>query len=213
MADLDVQPKKSRPWWIWLLLALIAIAVLFVLSRGCSRTNDDADAMGTTLTDTTTTTAAADGTATDDGWGTVDFNAPAATYEEITDRNIEVRGNDDYAIYSVDETVLFDTDKSTIKPQAAEKLKQIAGSMGKRFANSQVRIYGYTDARGSASYNKELAEERAAAVQNWLTQNGNIAPDNVTLHPVGEARPIASNETAAGRQQNRRVEIVARRAE
>ena len=212
MADLDVQPKSGRPWWIWLLLALVAIALLIFLFRGCDRDGDNGVEEATSM-GATDTTAAADGTATDDDWGTVDFDAPAATYEEITDTDINVRGTDDYAIYSLDETILFDTDKSTIKPQAADKLKQVAASMGKRFSGSKVRIYGYTDAQGSATYNKELAEQRAAAVQTWLVQNGNITQDNVTLHPVGESRPVASNPTAAGRQQNRRVEIVARRAE
>ena len=209
MAELNVQPKSGRPWWLWLLLALIALALIFFLFRSCNRTND-ADTVPV-ATDSTGTTAAADGTTTDDGWGTVDFNAPAATYDEITDTDIMVRGNDDYAIYSVDETILFGTDQSAVQSQAAQKLEQIAASMGKRFNGGQVRIYGYTDAQGSASYNKELAEQRAAAVQSWLVQNGNITAENITLHPVGESRPVASNETAAGRQQNRRVEIIARR--
>jgi outer membrane protein OmpA-like peptidoglycan-associated protein len=213
MADLDVQPKTGRPWWLWLLLALLALALIFFLARGCDTTDDDADAVGTTMTDSTMTNAAADGTATDDGWGTVDFDAPAVVYEEITDRDIEVRGTDDYAIYSMDEPILFETDKSTIKNEGTEKLKQVAASLGKRYANSQVRIYGHTDARGSAGYNKELAEERAAAVQNWLVENGNLTRENITLQPVGESDPVATNETAAGRQQNRRVEIVARRAD
>ena len=52
---------------------------------------------------------------------------------------------------------------------------------------------------------------RAEAVRNWLTQNGNISQDRISVHPVGEADPVASNQTAEGRQQNRRVEIVARR--
>ena len=212
MADLDVQPKKSRPWWIWLLLILIGLAVAFVLSRGCDREDDDAAEEATEM-GAADTTAAVTTETTDDEWGDVNFDAPAATYEEITDKDINVRGTDDYAIYSLDETILFDTDKSTIKPAAADKLKQVAASMGKRFSGSKVRIYGYTDAQGSATYNKELAEQRAAAVQNWLVQNGNITQDNVTLHPVGESRPVASNATAAGRQQNRRVEIVARRSE
>jgi outer membrane protein OmpA-like peptidoglycan-associated protein len=211
MADLDVQPKSGRPWWIWLLLALVAIALLIFLFRGCDRDGDTDVNEAATTTDTTA--AATTATDTTDDWGTVDFNAPAATYDEITDKDINVRGTDDYAIYSVDETVLFDTDKSTIKPQAAAKLKQIAGSVGKRFSNSQVRIYGHTDAQGSAGYNKELADQRAAAVENWLVQNGNISKDNVSLHPVGESQPVASNATAAGRQQNRRVEIVARKAD
>ena len=212
MAELNVQPKKSRPWWLWLLIALVALALIFFLFRGCNRTDEAADA--TTGTEATgTNVAPADGTATADGWGTVDFNAPAANYEEITDTDINVRGNEQYAIYSLDETVLFGSDQSAIQPQAAEKLQQVAASMGQRFSGGQVRIYGYTDAQGSASYNKELAEQRAAAVQTWLVQNGNITSENVSLHPVGEARPVASNATEAGRQQNRRVEIVIRRAE
>jgi len=211
MAELDVQPKSGRPWWLWLLIALIALALIFFLFRSCNRTDDAAD----TITDTEATsaeTAPADGTATAE-WDAINFDLPASTYEEITDAEINVRGNDEYAIYSVDETILFGTDQSTIKDQAAQKLQQIATSMGQRFNGGRIRIYGYTDAQGSASYNKELAEQRAAAVQTWLVQNGNINADNVSLHPVGESRPVASNATAAGRQQNRRVEIVVRRAE
>jgi len=211
MAELDVQPKSSRPWWLWLLLALLALALIFFLFRSCNREEDAVDA--TTDTEATGTTAAADGTATDNGdWGNINFDAPAAAYEEITDTDINVRGNNEYAIYSLDETILFGTDQSAIQPQAAQKLQQVAASMGQRFNGGQVRIYGYTDAQGSASYNKELAEQRAAAVQSWLVQNGNITQENVSLHPVGESRPVASNATAEGRQQNRRVEIVVRRS-
>ncbi|WP_460893120.1 OmpA family protein [Rufibacter soli] len=218
MADLDVQPKSSRPWWLWLLLALVALALLFFLMRGCDRDDQDVDRTTTTETTTETTTGAAmatDDDATDndsDDWNNLNLDAPAATYDEITDKDIDVRGTDNYAVYSLDETVLFGSDKSTIQPQAADKLKQVAASLNKRFNGGQVRIYGYTDAQGSANYNKELAEERAQAVQNWLTQNGNVSKDNVSMHPVGEAQPVASNETAAGRQQNRRVQIVARKS-
>jgi len=212
MAELDVQPKKGSPWWLWLLLALLALALLFFLFRGCNRTDDAADTtMGAAATDTTAMAGGA--TDNDADWNDINFDAPAATYNEITDADINVRGNDNYAIYSLDETVLFPVDQSTVQPQAAQKLQQIATSMGQRFNGGPVRIYGYTDAQGSAGYNKELAEQRAKSVQDWLVQNGNITAGNITLHPVGEARPVASNATAAGRQQNRRVEIVVRRAE
>lgn len=212
MAQLDVQPKSSRPWWMWLLLALVAIALLFFLLRGCDR-GDDAE-VATDSVETTAPTAAPDATATEEGdWSDLDFNLPAATYGEITDADIDVRGNEDYAIYSIDETILFGSDQSAIQPQAAQKLEQVAASLGQRFEGGQVRVYGYTDAQGSASYNRELAEQRAAAVQDWLVRNGAVPQGNISLHPVGESRPVASNETAAGRQQNRRVEIVARRAE
>ncbi|WP_181307091.1 OmpA family protein [Rufibacter sp. XAAS-G3-1] len=217
MADLDVQPKSSRPWWLWLLLALVALALLFFLLRGCDReeASTDSTSAATTAGAGATGDAAGStdtGASTDDGaWNTLNLDAPVAAFDEITDQDIEVRGNDDYAVYSLDETILFGSDQSSIQPQGIQKLQQIAASMGKRFNGGQVRIYGYTDAQGSATYNKELAEQRAEAVQSWLVQNGNITQDNVSLHPVGESRPVASNATEEGRQQNRRVEIVARR--
>lgn len=72
-------------------------------------------------------------------------------------------------------------------------------------------MYGFTDSKGSAESNKQLAEQRAEAVQSWLAKNG-ISKDKVSVHPIGEGQPEASNSTAEGRQQNRRVEIVARNA-
>lgn len=216
MADLDVQPKSSRPWWLWLLLALVALALLFFLLRGCDDTRDEVDNATTETTaaasdagDAVAGAAATGAAAVSDAWDDINLDAPAVAYDEITDKDIDVRGNEDYAVYSVEETILFGSDQSKVQPQASQKLQQIAASMGKRFNGGQVRIYGYTDAQGSASYNKELAEERTKAVQNWLVDNGKISKESVSLHPVGEANPVASNATAEGRQQNRRVQIVA----
>jgi outer membrane protein OmpA-like peptidoglycan-associated protein len=207
MAELNVEPKSQRPWWLWLLLAVIALAILLFLLRGCDGDEAARDPETTSATDPAATSS---GVAADNDWNDIDRNAPAATYEEITDQDINVRGNDQYAIYSLDETILFDTDSKEIRSGAEQKLKQVAASMEQRFANGQVRVYGYTDARGSAGYNQQLAEERAEAIQDWLVQNGEIGEDVISVHPVGESQPIASNATAEGRQQNRRVEIVAR---
>lgn len=214
MAELHVQPKNSRPWWLWLLLALAAVGLLLFLMRGCDHKDDTATTTTetTTTTDTTTTTTTTT-TTSDDDWKSLNYDLPAANYEEITDKNIEVIGSEEYTIYRLDETVMFDTDQSVIKPAAAEKLKQVAASLTKRFNGGRVRVFGFTDAVGSATYNKELAEKRAEAVKAWLAQNGNVNADLISVHPVGEARPIASNATAAGKAQNRRVEIVARRAQ
>jgi outer membrane protein OmpA-like peptidoglycan-associated protein len=213
MAELNVEPKQNRPWWLWLLLGLVAVLVLIFLLRGCDDNDADRDRDRDATTTATTAGTATDRRTTGDGdWNNIDRNVPAATYQEITDRDVTVRGNEDYAIYSLDETILFDTNSSQIRSNATPKLQQVAQSLNQRYANGQVRIYGYTDTRGSADYNEQLAEERADAVRNWLTQNGNISNDRISLHPVGEADPVASNETAQGRQQNRRVEIVARRA-
>lgn len=215
MADLDVQPKKKGSILPWILLGLGIIALLFFLARGC---NNDNTIDGVTSDSTTAATpdASSDNmsatTPTDAGsdWNDVDFNSPSMAYDEITNKDINVRGNDKYAIYGLGENILFDEGKATIKNQAAQNLKQIAASIEKRHTGGNVRIYGHTDATGSAGTNKELAGQRAEAVRNWLVQNGAIADTRVSLHPVGESQPLGSNATGDGREQNRRVEIVAR---
>lgn len=212
MADLDVQPKKKSGSILpWVLLGLGLLALIIFLARGCND-NNVKDGAATTTDSVTNTVSNTASTATErvrDWWDDVDFNAPAAKYDEITDRNVNVRGNNNYGIYGINETVLFDEGKSTIRSGAESDLKQIAASIGKRYNGGNIRVYGYTDAVGSAGYNKELAEQRAQAVQNWLVKNGNVSENRISVHPVGEANPVASNATEKGRQQNRRVEIVA----
>jgi outer membrane protein OmpA-like peptidoglycan-associated protein len=210
MADLNVEPKSSRPWWLWLLLALAALAIILFLARGCDNDGEVVDTNVTTTDTTQTVTTTETETESDEDWNNLDRNVPAATYEEITDRDITVRGNEEYAIYSLDETILFDTDSKAIRPEAEKKLQQVSASLGQRFANGKVRIYSYTDAKGSAGYNQQLAQARAESVRSWLVTNGKVSDGLISLHPVGEAQPVASNATAAGRQQNRRVEIIAR---
>jgi len=214
MAELDVQPKRKSPWLLWLLLALVLVAILFFLLRGCNRDTDQGAAGTTTTQDSGAATTGNNGAVagvTTPTWDSINFNAPEANYEEITNRDINIRGNDNYAIYSIGENILFGTDKATIRPEAEANLKQLSASISKRFNGGEVRIYGHTDATGSSGHNKELAEQRAEAVRAWLVKNGNVNESRISLHPVGESQPVASNESAQGRQQNRRVEIVARR--
>jgi outer membrane protein OmpA-like peptidoglycan-associated protein len=211
MADLNVQPKKKTNWLPWLLLILGLIAIIFFLSRGCNNNKGNQGSADSTSA-SSNTGGAANATAASSGgnWNDVDFNAPNASYDEITDKNISVRGNNNYGIYSLGENILFDEGKNTIRPDAEQNLRQVAGSINKRFNGASIRVFGYTDSIGSKGYNKELAEQRAEAVRSWLVKNGNISENNISVQPVGEARPIASNATSQGRQQNRRVEIVAR---
>lgn len=212
MADLNVQPKQKKSWLPWLLLALGLIALIFFLMRGCN--NDKATPAGSDSVSASTGTGATMDAAgaTGQAWGDVDFNAPATSYDEITNKNIEVRSNNNYGIYGLGENILFDEGKSTLRGDAEQNLKQVGASIEKRYTGGEVRVFGYTDAEGSAGYNKELAEQRAQSVRDWLAKNGNISQDRISVHPVGEARPVASNSTEAGRQQNRRVEIVAKPA-
>jgi outer membrane protein OmpA-like peptidoglycan-associated protein len=215
MADLDVQPKKKGSILPWILLGLGIIALLFFLARGC---NNDATTDGVNTDSSTSAVpdassgnmAATTPANTGSDWSDVDFNSPSMAYDEITNKDINVRGNNNYGIYDLGENILFDEGKATIKSQAEQNLKQIAASIEKRYTGGNVRIFGHTDASGSAGANKELAEQRAEAVRNWLVKNGAIADTRISLHPIGESQPVASNATDKGREQNRRVEIVAR---
>ena len=208
MAEIEVQPKKKSSILPWLLLALGLIALIYFLTRN-SKDDTAATAAAATTTDTLSN-ASGNAAMNTDGWADVDFNAPRVNYDEITNRDIDVRGNNSYGIYGIGENILFDENKATLRAGAEQNLQQITASISKRYNSGNIRVYGYTDAQGSAGYNKELAEQRAEAVRNWLVQNGKIAENQISLHPVGEANPVASNATAQGRQQNRRVEIVAR---
>ncbi len=216
MADIDVQPKrKNSSWLTWLIAALILLGLLFFLLRGCNKTTTVANTTDstTTIKDTggavATTTPA--GSTTPD-WADVDRNAPTAAYGEITDKGITVRGNDNYGIYSLGENILFETDKSTLRKDAEQNLKQVVASINKRFNGGNLRVYGYTDSTGTKGYNKELAQQRAEAVRTWLATNGGIDSTKISINAIGDAAPVATNATAQGRQQNRRVEIVARKA-
>ncbi|WP_165699317.1 OmpA family protein [Hymenobacter jejuensis] len=131
-------------------------------------------------------------------------------FPEVNLPDVSVRGNDEYSVYGVDEKVLFDTDKATIKPSASKTLQQISASIGQRYKSNEVRVMGFADSRGDKSYNKELSEQRAEAVKNWLVQNGKLDNARVSVEPMGESNPVASNATASGRQENRRVEIAVR---
>jgi outer membrane protein OmpA-like peptidoglycan-associated protein len=146
----------------------------------------------------------------DNAWDMTKAKLADVKFKEITLPGVSVRGDSTYNVYSVDEKILFDTDKSDIKPSAADALKQVTGSIGQRYGTSQVRVMGFADSRGDKDYNKELSEKRAEAVKNYLVANGSIDASRVSVEPMGEAMPAATNATAAGRQENRRVEIAVR---
>ena len=112
-------------------------------------------------------------------------------------------------MYNVEKTVLFDTGKADIKPGTAEALKQITGSIEQHYNASQVHVMGFADSHGAKDYNNDLSEKRAEAVKNYLV-TGNTVAVRMSAEPMGEAMPVTSNTTAAGRQENRRVEIAVR---
>ena len=213
MAELNVQPKKKTSYLPWILLLLGAIVLIWFLTRNKDDNNRNiVSNSDTAITTATPATTLATGSAQETGnsdWNGIDFNTPPMDYEELTNREINVRGTTNYGIYSLEENILFDAGKSAIRPDAEARLKQVVASIKKRYNSGEVRVYGYTDAQGSAAVNKELAQQRADAVKAWLQNNGMDAA-KVSVNAIGEAKPVASNNTERGRQQNRRVEIVAR---
>lgn len=102
--------------------------------------------------------------------------------------------------------VLFEYNQARLKPGAQQNLYRLVSFLKQR-PEQNVLIEGHADNSGSESYNLGLSQRRAQAVRDFLVMNG-IGPERINARGYGEAYPVASNGTAAGRQQNRRVEIV-----
>jgi outer membrane protein OmpA-like peptidoglycan-associated protein len=104
--------------------------------------------------------------------------------------------------------VLFDFNKASLKPGAREKLSKLAGILLAYPGGYRIEIEGHTDAIGSEEYNLKLSQARAESVCEYLKQS-NIAADRIiAVRGFGKSKPVASNDTDAGRQVNRRVEII-----
>ena len=102
--------------------------------------------------------------------------------------------------------VLFDTGRYTLKPGAREKLAKISGIV-LAHAGLSLQIEGHTDSVGGDDFNQQLSERRADSVRDFLAEQG-VAPSSITARGFGKMQPVASNDTAEGRQRNRRVELV-----
>jgi outer membrane protein OmpA-like peptidoglycan-associated protein len=101
--------------------------------------------------------------------------------------------------------LLFPYDSDVLTPAAQQNLATLASSLDK-YPNTDIVIVGHTDSNGSDSYNMTLSERRAAAAVNYLVSRG-VSRARLRSAGRGETEPVASNDTDAGRQQNRRVEV------
>ena len=108
-------------------------------------------------------------------------------------------------LITLDSGVLFDVDKYDVRPEAEEVLKNLAIVL-KEMDVKNFEIDGHTDSDGSDEYNQVLSEKRANSVKNFLVSQGVTA--EITTKGYGESKPVASNDTAEGKQKNRRVEII-----
>jgi len=102
--------------------------------------------------------------------------------------------------------VLFDTGKYSLKPGAREKLAKVAGIL-LAYPGLDIAVGGYTDNVGGDAMNQTLSENRAGSVRDYLVQEG-VATNSVSAKGFGNTLPVASNDNASGRQQNRRVELL-----
>lgn len=114
--------------------------------------------------------------------------------------------------FSLGAHTLFDFNKSGLRPEGKAELDQLAmkikqaKELGKIKTVTGISVVGHTDSKGSVAYNQGLSERRAATVRNYLVQKG-LRPETISASGEGELNPVASNDTAEGRQQNRRVDI------
>ena len=115
------------------------------------------------------------------------------------------RVDDDELKVTVRNEVLFDTNSTALRSASRSALQEMAGVF-ERYPDTTIVVEGHADSTGSASYNQRLSERRAYAVGSYL-ENLGVSRSRVDTAGFGESQPRASNGTASGRQQNRRVEI------
>lgn len=108
------------------------------------------------------------------------------------------------AIIALAKNVEYDFDKATVRDDYYSNLDQLAKQIIKE--NFAVSLKGYADSIGAYKYNWVLSDKRASAVKDYLVSKG-VKQSRIITTPFGSTEPVASNETAEGRQQNRRVEI------
>ncbi len=125
--------------------------------------------------------------------------------QELLNTGVQVQVVDNQIYLIMPGNITFDSNESIVKSSFKPVLDSIAKVLNE-YDKTYVNVAGYTDNTGSASLNKKLSNERADAVANYLIMKG-VASTRINSAGYGSSNPIASNSTAAGREQNRRVEI------
>ncbi len=116
------------------------------------------------------------------------------------------RVDEDLLLVHFDNSVLFDVDSAVVRPSGQATLDEVAGVLND-FEKTAVVVQGHTDSTGSEGHNLQLSQWRADAAKNALALRG-VEPGRMTAVGYGEGYPVASNDSASGRQLNRRVDIL-----
>lgn len=193
----------------------LALAAALALTAGCanmSRTQKGAvaggaagAAAGAALSDDDTKGAAIGGVAGAVIGGLIGnyLDAQAEEMERIEGAEVERIGEELRVTF--DSAILFDLDSASLKEESMRRLDQMADVLS-RYPDTDILVMGHTDSSGSEEYNQGLSERRAASVSGYL-QNHGVAAERIRARGYGESVPVADNATAAGRAQNRRVEV------
>jgi outer membrane protein OmpA-like peptidoglycan-associated protein len=124
---------------------------------------------------------------------------------QLQGTGVSVTRNGNQIILNMPSDITFATDQDTVKPEFYQVLNSVALVL-KKYNQTLVDVFGHTDSTGSEQHNLDLSQRRALAVANYLSAQG-VDSRRFAVTGFGESRPIASNATAEGRSQNRRVEI------
>jgi outer membrane protein OmpA-like peptidoglycan-associated protein len=130
----------------------------------------------------------------------------AQTLEQQIQQLQSDQNADRSAVLTFGSDILFDVNGTTLKPGAYTAINQVASYL-KQHPDRSVIIEGFTDSTGSSAHNDRLSQERAESVRAALVQAG-ADPSRIVARGLGQSQPVASNDTAAGRQLNRRVEVL-----
>ena len=120
--------------------------------------------------------------------------------------NVGIVNNGNNLVVTLAHDILFAVDSTAVSGASQNDIFTLANSIN-RYPNTTVNVIGHTDSTGEAAYNFDLSQRRAQAVASVLI-NGGVSPQRIRSIGRGEDAPIATNATAQGRQQNRRVEII-----
>lgn len=197
------------------LIPVLALIAAVALTAGCasmSRTQKGAvaggaagAAVGAALSDDDTKGAAIGGVAGAVLGGLIGnyLDAQAEEMERIEGAEVERVGEELRVTF--DSAILFDLDSASLKDESMQRLDQMA-SVLTRYPDTDIMVLGHTDSSGSEAYNQGLSERRAGSVSGYLQQHG-VDAGRIRARGFGETVPVADNGTAAGRAQNRRVEV------
>lgn len=146
------------------------------------------------------------GAAAGAGIGSVLDRQASALEQDLSGSGARVINTGSQLIVQMPEAITFATESATVRQSIVDDLYAIARNL-QQYPNNTVRVVGHTDNTGTSAFNRNLSRQRANAVANILRQGG-VPSARIVAVGRGETAPIASNSTAAGRAQNRRVEII-----